>query len=104
MFYLFSNSGVHFGVKKMYSSIFSKFYWRTMYVDVGNYCRRCEKCTEVAVSSFRDLIPADADDPGDEDIQKVTTLPTDRIIRVWKKVVAKSYFVIVLKTILIHIS
>lgn len=84
-------SGVHFGVKKMYSSIFSKYYWRSMYVDVGNYCRRCEKCTEVAVSSFRDLIPGDADDPVDEDIQKVTTLPTDRIIRVWKKVQVKIY-------------
>nr|XP_045597315.1 uncharacterized protein LOC123757584 isoform X1 [Procambarus clarkii] len=85
-------SGVHFGVKKMYSSIFSKFYWRTMYVDVGNYCRRCEKCTEVAVSSFRDLIQAETgDDVGDDDIQKITTLPTDRIIRVWKKVQVKIY-------------
>ncbi|XP_069950237.1 uncharacterized protein [Cherax quadricarinatus] len=85
-------SGVHFGVKKMYSSIFSKYYWRTMYVDVGNYCRRCEKCTEVAVSSFRDLIQTETgDDGGDDDVQKITTLPTDRIIRVWKKVQVKIY-------------
>ncbi|ROT77924.1 Transposon Ty3-I Gag-Pol polyprotein [Penaeus vannamei] len=83
-------TGVHFGVKKMYSSIFSKYYWRTIYVDVGNYCRRCEKCTEVAVSSFRDLVPGEQgeDSLGDE-INRVTTLPTDRIIRVWKKVQIK---------------
>ena len=79
--------GVHFGVKKMYSIITSRFYWRTLYVDIGNFCRRCEKCTEVAVSGHRDsLMQEDTDDQGDENAQKVTTLPTDRVIRVWKKV------------------
>ncbi|KAK3890716.1 hypothetical protein Pcinc_005351 [Petrolisthes cinctipes] len=100
-------TGVHFGVKKMYGSIFSKYYWRTMYVDVGNYCRRCEKCNEITVTGYRDVLPPQptaAAAPGvnmgqagedhmheDDDSQKVTTLPTDRIIRVWKKVQVKIY-------------
>ena len=80
-------TGVHFGVKKMYNNITANFYWRTLYVDIGNYCRRCEKCTEVAMSGHRDSLGQDGmEDPVDEDAQKVTTLPTDRVIRVWKKV------------------
>lgn len=75
--------GVHFGVKKMYNSITSKFYWRTLYVDIGNFCRHCERCTEVAVSGYQDSL---TQDQGEDDSQKITTMPTDRIIRVWKKV------------------
>lgn len=75
----------------MYNSITSKYYWRTLYVDIGNFCRRCEKCTEVAVSGHRDgLLQDGPDDQGDDDTQKVTTLPTDRVIRVWKKVGSES--------------
>lgn len=87
----------------MYASIFSKYYWRTMYVDVGNYCRSCEKCNEITVTGYRDVLPpppsaaavapevtmgqAGEDHMHDDDeSHKVTTLPTDRIIRVWKKV------------------
>lgn len=68
----------------MYNSITSKFYWRTLYVDIGNFCRHCEKCTEVA---YRDSLSQESkEEQGDDDTQKVTTLPTDRVIRVWKKV------------------
>lgn len=97
----------------MYASIFSKYYWRTMYVDVGNYCRRCEKCNEITVTGYRDVLPqpptataATAAAPevamgqagedhmhDDDESQKITTLPTDRIIRVWKKVCLLSYLV-----------
>lgn len=71
----------------MYGSITNKFYWRTLYVDIGNFCRRCEKCTEVAVSGYRESLNQECTaDQGEEDAQKITTLPTDRVIRVWKKV------------------
>lgn len=102
-------TGVHFGMKKTYSSIFGKYYWRSMYVDVGSYCRRCEKCTDVGVSNVvsycrrcekrtdvgvsnvRGPTPVESYEESTEENQRVTTLPTDRIIRVWKKVQVKLY-------------
>lgn len=89
------DTGVHLGVKKMYSSIFSKYYWRTIYVDVGYYCRHCEKCTEIpAVSVDVPKLPESRlynEEVLSEEITRVTTLPTDRIIRVWKKIEVKIY-------------
>lgn len=69
----------------MYNSITNKFYWRTLYVDIGNFCRHCEKCTEVAVYR-NNQAQESTEDQGEDDTQKITTLPTDRVIRVWKKV------------------
>ena len=84
--YEFFLIGVHFGVKKMYSLIFSKYYWRSIYTDISNYVRNCSKCMDVEMSNTTSGSNSKDDVNCDNDIQQYTTLPTDRVIRVWKKV------------------
>lgn len=36
--------GGHLGIKKMYSKIRSKYYWKNMLKDIRNYVINCEKC------------------------------------------------------------
>ncbi|CAL4128565.1 unnamed protein product, partial [Meganyctiphanes norvegica] len=88
-------TGVHLGVKKMYGSISSNYYWRTIYVDVGYYCRHCERCTEIPAVSAHSARVSETElyneDVLSEEMSQVTTLPTDRIMRVWKKIEVKIY-------------
>ena len=47
-----SAGGCHFGRDKTRDKIASRFYWPSMYEDIDNYVRTCEKCQKVQYLAY----------------------------------------------------
>ncbi|XP_067007179.2 uncharacterized protein [Anabrus simplex] len=48
-------TGIHLGVKKMYSAVNASCFWRGQYMDVANHVRQCNKCTEAGETRLGSL-------------------------------------------------
>ena len=63
-----------------------------MYIDIGNYVRNCSKCTDIILGPSNTSSSNKSCVINDTEQHQFSTLPTDRLIRVWKKVGFKVFY------------
>lgn len=78
--------GVHLGVKKMFSKLHTRYFWRGMYTDVVHFVRKCDKCWEQATVPHMTHGGESEDSEAVEDPLPLSPGPSRPTSRVWSKV------------------
>jgi hypothetical protein len=80
--------GVHLGLKQMYVAINEFYFWKGLYVDVANFVRQCNHCSETArLQSSGQWQPQQLEQANDGyDSCKDKNTRSGNISKIWQKV------------------